>query len=257
MELAHDRTGAGPALVLIHGITENRSTWAPLIDALSEDFDVLAVDLRGHGASPGGDTGDPMEMAADVRDTVVTAGMMVDADDWPGPIMVGHSLGGVVATFYTAAFPTRGVINVDQSLQLAGFKDGLMQLEPMLRGDDASFQQAVQMIFASLGGALPPDEVARVQSIRRPDQDVVLGIWSSVLESSTEELASRIEQLLSGVTRPYLAIHGIDPGPEYTAWLTRHVPTATVEVWPDAGHYPHLVDPARFLARVREFAASL
>ena len=50
---------------------------------------------------------------------------------------------------------------------------------------------------------------------------------------------------------PYLAIHGIDPGPAYAAWLTGLIPTATVEVWEGLGHYPHLVDPDRFGASTR------
>ena len=33
----------------------------------------------------------------------------------------------------------------------------------------------------------------------------------------------------------------------------RRIPTAEVEVWPDLGHYPHLVEPERFVARVVEF----
>jgi hypothetical protein len=39
---------------------------------------------------------------------------------------------------------------------------------------------------------------------------------------------------------PYLGLFGIDPGPGYAEWLQGHVPTAIVEVWPEAGHYPHL-----------------
>jgi pimeloyl-ACP methyl ester carboxylesterase len=45
-------------------------------------------------------------------------------------------------------------------------------------------------------------------------------------------------------------LHGIDPGPDYAGWLRARVPDAMVEVWPDHGHYPHLVDPERFVARL-------
>ena len=55
------------------------------------------------------------------------------------------------------------------------------------------------------------------------------------------------------ITVPYLSLHGMDPGPDYAAWLQNLVPTATVEVWPDMGHYLHLVDPGRFLARLAAF----
>ena len=52
---------------------------------------------------------------------------------------------------------------------------------------------------------------------------------------------------------PYLAIHGIDPGPTYAAWLAGLVPSAVVEVWDGVGHYPQLVDPDRFVSRVETF----
>ena len=35
------------------------------------------------------------------------------------------------------------------------------------------------------------------------------------------------------------------------------MPTAVVEVWPEAGHYPQLTNPARFVARIREFDIGL
>jgi pimeloyl-ACP methyl ester carboxylesterase len=45
----------------------------------------------------------------------------------------------------------------------------------------------------------------------------------------------------------------MDPGEGYAAWLTGAVPSAAYELWPDVGHYPHLVDPERFLARLAAF----
>ncbi|HHO58195.1 MAG TPA: alpha/beta hydrolase, partial [Oceanithermus profundus] len=38
-------------------------------------------------------------------------------------------------------------------------------------------------------------------------------------------------------------------------WLAARIPGAAVEVWPDYGHYPHLVDPDRFVERLRTFWA--
>jgi pimeloyl-ACP methyl ester carboxylesterase len=56
---------------------------------------------------------------------------------------------------------------------------------------------------------------------------------------------------------PYLSLHGIDPGPDYAPWLQHLVPTAAIEVWPEMGHYLHLVDPQRFLTRLSEFEAQV
>jgi pimeloyl-ACP methyl ester carboxylesterase len=246
MILANERTGSGPALVLIHGISERRDLWLPLIPQLADDYDVVAVDLRGHGDSASGDAYDPVTLANDVFETVESLGMT-------NPLVIGHSLGGVVASAYGLVARPRAIINVDQPLKLSDFKAVLGQLEPMLRGDKASFDTAIDMIFDSMMGPLPADEVARVQALRTPRQDVVMAIWGTVFDSTEDELDATVQALVSGVTVPYLSLHGIDPGKGYTTWLQHLMPSATVEVWPDQGHYPHLVQPTRFLERVVDF----
>ena len=124
---------------------------------------------------------------------------------------------------------------------------------PLLRGSTEQFREAIGMVFDGMRGPLPTDELARVESIRRPDQTVVLGTWKSVLESSTEDLDASIVALTAAVRVPYLSLHGIDPGPGYAAWLHGLIPQAIVEVWADHGHYPHLVDTSRFLSRLGAF----
>ncbi len=248
MLLAHELIGRhdAPELVLIHGITQSRQVWHPLLHPLAEHHRVLAVDLRGHGDSESCDPYDPASYASDVIETAQSLG-------FSDPIIVGHSLGGIVATAYAAECPCAAVVNIDQPLRLSGFKEALVSIEPLLRGDDATFRQTIDAVFAAMNGPLPAAEQARILSHSRVDQEVVLGTWASVLRSTEAELDSMVEAMVAGITVPYLAIHGDDPGPGYAEWLSSLIPTASVEVWPDHGHYPHLVDPARFLARLAEF----
>lgn len=253
MQLAHELVGNGhhPAIVLVHGITENRHMWHPLLHRLAEDHLVLAVDLRGHGGSDVCDPYDPITYATDVAETVQALGLDT-------PLLVGHSLGGVVVSAYAAIAPSIGVVNVDQPLRLAGFQDALRELEPLLTGTQEEFETAIGAMFDAMNGALPEEEVARIHALRgHPRQDVVLGTWDSVLHSSAEQLDGTVAALAGAISVPYLSLHGIDPGPDYAAWLTGLLPSATVEVWPDLGHYPHLVEPERFLARLAEFEAQV
>ena len=252
MLLAHELIGHAhdPAIVLIHGITDSRHAWHPLLHSLAAHQLVLAVDLRGHGESDSDVGYDPISYATDVVETASALGVN-DA------LVVGHSLGGVVASAFAAIAPCRAVINIDQSLRLSAFKAALEQLEPMLKGDDESFQQALELMFTAMDGPLSASEQARLREHRRADQAVVLATWAAVFESTEAELDATVEALAGGITVPYLALHGIDPGPDYGPWLQHLVPTATVEVWPDMGHYLHLVDPARFLARLAEFEAQV
>jgi pimeloyl-ACP methyl ester carboxylesterase len=266
MILASELTGPTGAvqIVLIHGITESRHSWGAIAERLAETFRVLAVDLRGHGDSPNGDSYDPMSYASDVIDTVAAANPAATSPAANSaaspaviaaakPLVIGHSLGGVVASAVAALGGAHAVINVDQPLRLAEFKDGLAQIEPMLRGTNETFTAAIDAMFAMMAGPLSESERTRIAAHRRPNRDVVLGTWASVLESTPEELDATVEQLATAITVPYLAIHGLDPGDSYAPWLTALVPTATVELWPDHGHYPHLVDPDRFIDLATQF----
>ena len=244
--IAYEIVGEGPPIILLHGITESRRSWDPLIEPLAGEHRVAAVDLRGHGESERRPPYDALTMAADVHAVAEAAGAT-------GPLVVGHSLGGAVASVYAAANAVRGVVSVDQPMELSGFQALLAPLEPVLRGDEAGFQSVMQQIFNSLYGALPPGERARIESLSHPEQDVVLGAWDLVLTSTPEELDELARSMADMITAPYLALHGTDPG-EYSAWLRHLVPTARLEVWPGLGHYPHLIEPERFVQHVSEFA---
>ena len=249
--IEYDRSGSGPVLLLVHGITERAATWDPLVEPLTRSgFQVVRIDLRGHGSSSRTPPYDLATMATDL-------GAVVADLDLRDPLLVGHSLGGAVVSAYAAGAPCRAVVNVDQPLALAEFKDTLGQLEPLLRGDDDEFQQAISTIFEQMAGPLVGPERARVDGLRNAEQDVVLGIWDLVLTSPAADLDAVTENLAGSITVPYLSLHGIDPGPDYSEWLTGLIPSATVEVWADHGHYPHLVDPERFVSRVVGFAAGL
>lgn len=241
-------TGDGPAVVLIHGITESRRTWDPVVAPLvAGGRQVVSLDLRGHGDSSDAPTYDLMSMASDVA-------AVADAEALDRPLLVGHSLGGAVASAAAAGvMACRGVVNVDQPLALAGFKDALGPLEPMLRGTPEECAAAVSAVFEQMVGPLDPRERGRVAAIRRPDPEVVLGVWDLVLRSTADELDAVVDSLAGAIAVPYLSLHGLDPGPGYDTWLTARIPTATVEVWPDHGHYPHLVDVDRFVDRVLAF----
>ena len=249
--IAYDVIGEGPPLVLVHGITQSARTWDPLMDALQAAHRVVRLDLRGHGASSNGARYEPADFAADVHAVVSEEGLVE-------PLLVGHSLGGIVVTAYASTYGgCRGVVNVDQTLQLGGLKDMLGQIEPLLRADAETFRATIDAVFATLDGPLHADERARVAATSRPDQDVVLGVWSIMFDSTADQLNATVESLVGSITAPYLSLHGVDPGVEYGNWLTAKVPTATVEVWPDHGHYPHLVDRNRFVDRLAAFEAGL
>jgi pimeloyl-ACP methyl ester carboxylesterase len=239
--------GEGRRLVLVHGITESRRTWDPLLAPLiAAGYRVIAVDLRGHGGSSRVAPYDLATMAGDLAAVLEVEG----ADD---ALLVGHSLGGAVVSAYAAGGPCRGVVNVDQPLALSGFQEVLRELQPMLEGDAESFQGAIAAIFEQMAGPLDGAERWRVDNIRAAEPEVVLGVWEMMFTATSADLDAVVDALAAAITVPYLSLHGIDPGPDYAGWLTGKIPSAMVEVWADQGHYPHLIEQQRFIERVVEF----
>ena len=239
--------GEGRPLVLVHGITESRRTWDPLVaPLLAAGYRVIAVDLRGHGGSSRSAPYDLASMAGDLE-------AVLDAEGAADALLVGHSLGGAVVSAYAAGGSCRGVINVDQPLALADFQEVVRGLQPMLEGGPESFQAAIAAVFEQMVGPLDASERWRVEHVRSAEPEVVLGVWAMMFAATATELDAVVDSLTAAITVPYLSLHGIDPGADYAAWLTGKIPTASVEVWADRGHYPHLVEQQRFVERVVEF----
>ncbi|MBY8883970.1 alpha/beta hydrolase [Streptomyces sp. PTM05] len=240
-QLAHDLAGTGPILVVVHGITENRRFWDPV--DLRQHFRVLSVDLRGHGDSPRTRPYGIDESVEDVHRLIESLG------EDQSPFIVGHSLGGVIATAYAARYPTRGVVNVDQSLRVGPLP---AEIAAAVRGE--GFADCVRTVFAQLHGELDPALVADIERRRTLDQEVFSGYWTPLLDWDADALAAwsrRTTSLPPDV--PYLSLHGTDPGGDYADWLAGRIPAAVVEQAPTRTHYPHLAQPEWFVSRVRRF----
>ncbi len=93
---------AGPKLLALHGWLDNAASFIPLMPHLHA-FDVVALDLPGHGASahrlPGYDYVF-VDWIHDVLDAL-------DALDWSRAHLLGHSMGGAIATMVAASAPGR------------------------------------------------------------------------------------------------------------------------------------------------------
>jgi pimeloyl-ACP methyl ester carboxylesterase len=103
--------GAGdPTCVLIHGITLDRNDLRPLAEPLATTHSVVSVDLRGHGTSPDGSGWEIEDLAADVC-------ALTDSLNLSGAVVIGHSLGGLVALAAAASAPGRfaGLVILDST----------------------------------------------------------------------------------------------------------------------------------------------
>ena len=108
-------SGSGPVLLLLHGVTRCGADWEPLLPALTENWTVIALDQRGHGASPHADR-------YLVTDYVADAVRFVREETAGSVVIFGHSLGAMVAAAVAAELPERvgGIILEDPPFHTMG-----------------------------------------------------------------------------------------------------------------------------------------
>jgi pimeloyl-ACP methyl ester carboxylesterase len=175
-----------------------------------------------------------------VHEAVTDAGL-------EAPVVVGHSLGGALATAYVAGHAVSGIVNVDQPLLVGGFRDVLRKAEPVLRGPD--YLQVWQQMLANMHIDLLPDAMQDlVRTASTPRQDLLLGYWDEILTaSSAEELTGDWTRRLGSIASrgvPYHQVNGDELPLPYREWLTSVLPGVTITVLPGSGHFVHLAHPA-------------
>jgi pimeloyl-ACP methyl ester carboxylesterase len=245
-QLAYDVHGAGSPLLFIHGLTFDRSTWEPIVERLADRYTCVAVDLPGHGGSEGSSVRRLDDVAAAVQHLL--GQLQLDP-----PVVVGHSMGGALAAMYAAAYPTRGVVLVDQAPYLRPFATMLHQFEPALRSED--FHAAFEPIRTSIGVELLPEpQRSSILASQRIDQELILSYWEEVLAATPDELQARIDRTAKTISVPMLIVFGQAVDSATDEYLRGHMPSAEIEEWAGLGHMVHLMEPDRFARRLTEFA---
>jgi pimeloyl-ACP methyl ester carboxylesterase len=225
-----------PPIVLLHGLTFDRRQWAPLLAELpGRRF--LALDLPGHGQSPS----QPAYGLAAVTELVHGA---VDAAGLESPIMVGHSVGALIATGYAARFPATAVVNLDQQLLPGAFGAIVRGAESTLRGP--GWRGVWDRLVDGMGvDALPTAAWSLVDRTARPRADLLLGYWEEILRCTDAEIEEQRRKdltVLAGRQTGYRWVTSVRPPLPYEQWLRGVLPEVTITVL-DGGHFPHLAHP--------------
>jgi pimeloyl-ACP methyl ester carboxylesterase len=256
--------GSGPALLLLHGITNSSETWQRAASLLCERFTVIAPDLLGHGdsATPSGDysLGAHASGARDVANALGCERVTV----------VGHSLGGGIAMQFAYQFPERTERLVLVSSGGLGRDVHMLLRAASLPGADyvlpALTSRHVVTLGRGLGGLLGRvglrassdvgvlargfaslDNAGSRQAFLHTVRSVIEPGGQRVSASDRLALAARLPTLIVWGERDSIipVAHG--------AGAHEAMPDSRFEVFPGAGHMPHDDDPYRFAALLREF----
>ena len=239
--------GRGPTVVLVHGLGSRDEHWLPAARLLARDHRVVMVDLPGHGASP---MPDPFSLDR----AAVALDLALEHECGSTPcILVGHSIGGLVATAVALEHPERlrGLVLVETALrsQLEG-----EARDTVLAALDEDYQGLLRTVYVAFGRdsaqgrALYQDVAAMDPAIIKP--------WVRV--ALTTDLSESVARLQV----PVLAILAERSWPEGEPWDTAAealgyslIPHVRGERVAGCGHFVMLDRPATVAQLIAGFAA--
>jgi pimeloyl-ACP methyl ester carboxylesterase len=266
---AYRIAGSGPAILLIHGIGDNSTTWNAIQAKLAQRFTVIAPDLLGHGRSD--------KPRADYSVAAYANGMrdLLSVLEIERVTVVGHSLGGGVAMQFAYQFPhlverlilvgAGGVTkDVNVALRLASLPMGsealaLLRLPLVL----PALRTAGKILGNTLGTTGLGNDLTQVLRIL---DDLPEPTASSAFTRTLRAVVDWRGQIVTMLDRCYLT----QAIPVLIVWGTRDVvvpvrhawmahaamPGSRLEIFEGSGHFPFHDDPARFIDVVQRFIDS-
>jgi non-heme chloroperoxidase len=249
--------GSGPAVVLLHGVCMTSAFFERNVDALAASHRVVALDFRGHGASPAASAGHTVaQYARDVR-------ALIDHLELDDPVLVGWSMGCLVIWDYLVQFAddprVRGVVIVSQGpsdLTQPDWPHGIADVAGL-----AGFVEAAQSDFRGFFAGFvphmfkePPSEAQQAAFV-----DAICGIEPSAgTVILVDQTLRDYRPHIPAMTVPHLLVWGADEKVIKLAsahWLVEHLPDAELHVFDDSGHCPMWEEPDRFNALVTRWIA--
>ncbi len=252
LKLAYDVTGAGPPLVILHGLFGSARNWRAIAAGLAGRHRVFSLDLRNHGDSPWSDEMSYEAMAEDVC-------AVLEAKGIAGAAVMGHSMGGKAAMTLALARPEAigalivvDVAPVTRPPELRAYARAMaaIDLAQVSRRAEADRLLAASVEDRRVRGFLMQNLVMRdgrpawrlnLDAIDR-EMEVIGGFPEHLLERRYDGPT----HFITGAESDYVR-------PEHRELILRLFPKTTLSVIGGAGHWLHAEKPDSFLRAVQRF----
>lgn len=171
----------GEAVLFVHGFGHTGVVWEGVVDALSEGFRPICVDLRGHGRSPWSPAGE-----YDLADYARDLASLIDDPRLGAVHVVGHSLGGNAATLAAAARREKvrslTLVDIAPTLRESGAAHVVGAIDEAFRTyDDVSGHRRALGMLHPLADPARLDRLAESALVRRADGRYELALDPGVM----------------------------------------------------------------------------
>lgn len=255
VKIFYDNYGQGVPIVFLHPWSTNGYIWYYQLFPFARSHQVIAIDHRGHGRSDKPVSGYSIqEHASDVRAVLDAAGVQK-------AILVGNSIGGMIAMQFNLDYPDRVIGNLILS-------SGTAVGENMPKEAAAAFQSDYLGTFnALMEGAISAKskrERPEILEVMKAHFAVASNFPKHVFDASMADpngvFGWNIKSKLSAIRKPTLVVAGEEDQATPVGanqFLADNIPGAKLLVVKDVGHFHQLEKPLEFNATLQEFAAGL
>ncbi len=227
-----------PLVVLIHGWSCDSSYWSAQLAALREHFDVVTVDLAGHGKTPA--TRADFSMSSFGRDVVdVVAQLPTDQPI----ILVGHSMGGPVAVEAAVLLGerVRGVIGVDTFASIGTPKPSEAETTARLAAFERDFSGTTRAFVSQSFFRADADPILReriANDMASADPKVALPSIRGLNDWDGTQRLPLLKQPIATINADQVTLDA--------ARLQRYAPSFKLITLAGQGHFLMMENPARF-----------
>ena len=258
IELDYERSGAGPPLLLIMGMSGTSLHWGePFLSLLRSDFDVIAYDHRGVGAST------PLDGPVTIRQMADDAAGLLGALEIDSAHVLGISMGGMIAQELAIGHAER-VRTLTLGCTYCGGEGSALASEIVMRklaaamasGDRERALRAGWEMNVSSAMAADDQAYARFREIGLQRAVAVPVIIEQLQACAAHDANARLAQL----AMPTLVVHGTEDQllpVQNGRLIASRIPAARLEIFDGVGHLFFWERPERSAELVREHAAVL
>ncbi len=252
VQLSYERSGEGPPLLLIMGLSGTLLHWGePLMEELRGDFDVIAYDHRGVGASS------RVEAPFSIADLARDAAGLLGALGVESAHVMGISMGGMIAQELALARPEL-LRTLTLGCTYCGGPESNLPAQPelgaaIMSGDRERAIRAMWEANVSEHFARDDEAFARFRAIGT-ERAVAVAVTMEQLSAITRHDTSA---RLGALAMPTLVVHGTEDRiipVENGRIVARLIPRARLEIWPDTGHLYFWEQPQHSAELLREHA---